>query len=79
MALAAVKGDVENKPAFMAAMRKVHFNAPRGPFRFDANQNGIIEVYIREVRKVGDRYQNVVLDAIPNVDQNWTPEELKKK
>jgi len=79
LAIDAVKGDVENKEALLAAMRKVRFNAPRGPFRFDATQNAIISVYLRDVRKVGNRYANVVLEKIADdVDQNWTPAKLPK-
>jgi branched-chain amino acid transport system substrate-binding protein len=78
MALDAVKGNVENTDAFLAAMRKVKFTAPQGPFSFDANQNAIIPVYIREVRKVDGRYASVVIDTIPNVDQEWTPAKMKK-
>jgi branched-chain amino acid transport system substrate-binding protein len=78
LALKAVKGNMENKEPFMAALRKVTFAAPHGRFAFDANQSGIVPIYIREVRKVEGRYANVVLDMIPDVDQNWTPDRLKK-
>jgi branched-chain amino acid transport system substrate-binding protein len=74
MALEAIKGDVENKEAFLAALRKVKFNAPHGPFRFDANQQAVLTTYIREVRKVEGRYTNVVTGTIAkDVDQNWSP------
>jgi branched-chain amino acid transport system substrate-binding protein len=78
MALEAVKGDIENTDAFLAAMRKVKFNAPRGPFSFDENQNVILPVYIRRVDNVGGKYQNTVLDSIPDVDQDWSPAKMKK-
>lgn len=77
-ALEAVKGDIENTDAFLAALRNVQFNAPRGPFAFDANQNVILPVYIRQVDKVGGRYQNTVLDSIPAVDQDWSPAKMKQ-
>ena len=78
MALEAVKGDIENREAFLAAMQKVKFNAPRGPFSFDENHNVILPVHIRRVDKAGGRYVNTVLDTIPDVDQNWTPAKMKK-
>ncbi|MBI5441092.1 MAG: ABC transporter substrate-binding protein [Deltaproteobacteria bacterium] len=78
MAIEAVKGNVENREAFAAAMRKIKFNAPRGPFAFDENQNVILPVYIRRTDKIGGQLQHVILDSIPNVDQNWTPAKLKK-
>jgi branched-chain amino acid transport system substrate-binding protein len=78
MALEAVKGNIENKEAFLAAMRQAKFKAPRGFYRFDENQNAIIPVYIREMRKVEGRgYANVVIDTIAtDVDQNWSPAKL---
>ncbi|MDF1551692.1 MAG: ABC transporter substrate-binding protein [Deferrisomatales bacterium] len=78
MALEAVKGDIENTDAFLAALRKVKFNAPRGPFAFDESQNVILPVHIRRVDKVGGTYQNTVLDTIPDVDQDWSPAKMKK-
>jgi branched-chain amino acid transport system substrate-binding protein len=78
LALEAVKGDVENREAFLAALKKVKFNAPRGPFSFDEDQNVVENVYIRRVDKVGDKTLNVVLDTIPAVDQDWSPAKLKK-
>lgn len=76
-AIEAVKGNVEDKEAFIAALRKVSFAAPRGPFSFDDNQNVIENVYIRRVDKVDGKYLNTILDTIPAVDQNWTPAKMK--
>lgn len=73
MALETVKGDMTDPDAFCAALRAVNFEAPRGPFSFDENQNVIETVYIREVKMVDGQPLNVVLDSIPNVDQNWAP------
>ena len=77
-AIEAVKGNVDDKEAFAAAMRKISFNAPRGPFKYDENQNVIENVYIRKVEKAGGSYINTVLDTIPDVDQNWSPAKMKK-
>jgi branched-chain amino acid transport system substrate-binding protein len=74
LALEAIKGNIENKDAFLAAMRKVKFTAPQGPFSFDSDQNVILPVYVREIRKVEGRYDNVVIDTIDmHVGQNWSP------
>ena len=78
MALEAVKGDIENRAAFAAALEKVKFNAPRGPFYFDENHNVVFPIHIRKVVKEGGRYLHEVLDTIPDVDQNWTPAKMKK-
>ncbi|HWP58384.1 MAG TPA: ABC transporter substrate-binding protein [Candidatus Acidoferrales bacterium] len=72
-AVKAVKGNFENKEQFLAALRRVQFEAPRGPFRFDEFQNVINPVYIRRTEKSGNRLQSVVIDKIPNVDQFWEP------
>ena len=45
-ALNAMGGKAEDTEAFLAALRKVSFAAPRGPFKFDANRNVIENVYI---------------------------------
>ena len=49
------------------AIRRVKFVSPSGPFSFDERQNAITNLYIREVRRVDGRIQNVTLDAIPGV------------
>jgi branched-chain amino acid transport system substrate-binding protein len=72
-AINAVKGKVEDTDAFLAAVKKVSFKAPRGPFKFDANQNVIENVYIRVVEKVDGKLLSVVKDVIPDVDQHWKP------
>jgi branched-chain amino acid transport system substrate-binding protein len=73
MALEAVQGDMTDPDAFCAALRTVTFEAPRGPFRFDENQNVIEPVYIREVQMVDGEPLNVVKYTIPDVSQNWEP------
>ena len=72
-AINAIGGKVEDPEGFVSALRKVSFAAPRGPFKFDANQNVIENVYITTVEMVGGRPLNVVKDVIPDVDQNWKP------
>jgi branched-chain amino acid transport system substrate-binding protein len=72
-ALKAVNGSVEDQPRFLDALRKVRFEAPGGPFRFDEKQNAIIPTYIRRVEKVGGKLQNTVFDVVPDVDQFWKP------
>lgn len=72
-ALNAVGGKVEDTGAFLAALRKVAFAAPRGPFKFDANQNVIENVYFGKVEMVGGKPHQVFNDVVPDVDQNWKP------
>ena len=69
----AVNANVEDKALFLAALRKVSFEAPGGAFRFDDKQNAVIPTYIRRVDKVGGKLQNTVLDVVQDVDQFWKP------
>jgi len=72
-ALEAVKGKIENQEAFLKALRSVKFEAPRGPVRFDEYQNVIFNTFIERVEKKDGKYNNVVVDIIPNIDQYWMP------
>jgi branched-chain amino acid transport system substrate-binding protein len=72
-AMKAVHGNVEDQARFLEALRRVHFEAPGGSFRFDGKQNAVIPTYIRKVERVGGKLQNTVIDVIPNVGQFWTP------
>jgi branched-chain amino acid transport system substrate-binding protein len=72
-ALKAVNGNVEDQPRLLEAIRRVRFDAPGGPFRFDEKQNAIIPTYIRRVDKVAGKLQNTVIDAVHDVDQFWKP------
>ena len=72
-ALKAVGGNVEDQAKFLEALRKVKFEAPGGPFRFDDKQNAIIPTYIRRVERVGGKLQHTVFDVVHDVDQFWKP------
>ena len=72
-AIKAVNGNVEDQARFLEALRRVKFDAPGGPFRFDDKQNAVIPTYIRRVEKVGGKLQNTVVDVVPEVDQFWKP------
>jgi branched-chain amino acid transport system substrate-binding protein len=83
-AIKAVNGKVEDRPAFLAAVRKVTLaNSPLGrPVRLDDYGNPIYDVFIREVKKRADgKYWNVPLEVYPNVSQFWNynPEEYMKQ
>lgn len=75
-ALEAVKGKVEDQEAFMAALRRVEVDAPRGKVKLDDFQNPVQTYYIRRVEKKGGALQNTVIASYPNVSQfwKWTPE-----
>lgn len=72
-ALEVVKGKIEDKEAFFKALKGVKFEAPRGPIRFDEHQNVVFNLYIQRVEKREGKYNNYVVDTIPDVDQYWMP------
>ena len=83
-AIKAVDGKVEDRPKFLAAVRKVELkDSPLGrPVHLDDYGNPIYDVFIREVKKRADgKYWNVPLEVYPNVSQFWTynPDEYMKQ
>jgi branched-chain amino acid transport system substrate-binding protein len=54
----------------IALLKGMAFESPRGPIRIDQNRDIVQNVYIREVRKVDGKLQNVEIDTIPNVDDH---------
>ena len=80
--LEAVGGRLENRSAFVAAVRKVVLpDAPRSPLRLDAWGNPVENVYIRRVDIINGQPQNTVIFTYANVSQFWTfnPEEYLKQ
>jgi branched-chain amino acid transport system substrate-binding protein len=79
-AVKAVNGRVEDKDAFMAAMRKLEFDSPKGVVKLDQFQNIVQPQYIRKVERVGGQLVNTPVRTYPNVSQfwTWTPEEFLK-
>ena len=79
-ALKAIGGDVEDRQKFMAALKKVEFDSPKGRIRLDQFQNVVQNEYVRRVDRVGNDYANVPIKTYANVSQfwTWTPEEYMK-
>ena len=75
-ALEAVKGNVEDQAAFLAALKAVEFNGPRGRVRFDAFQNVVHTVHILKVEQRGGAVENLPMASFPNTTQfwKWSPE-----
>jgi branched-chain amino acid transport system substrate-binding protein len=69
----AVGGKIEDKPAFMKALKETNLaTSLRGPMKFDEFGNVVGNLYIRKVEKKGDKYVNAVVKTYPNVSQFWT-------
>ena len=71
-ALNAVQGKIEDKKAFMAALRNTKVLACRGPVSFDEYGNVVGSVYIRQVERKEGRLVNSVIYTYPAVSQFWT-------
>jgi branched-chain amino acid transport system substrate-binding protein len=71
-AVKAVNGKVEDKPAFMAALRATNVETARGPVKFDDLGNVVGNVYLRKVTRKDGRLVNSVFKTYPNVSQFWT-------
>lgn len=72
-AMKSIKGKVEDKPAFMAALRNVRVpNDPRGAISLDALGNPVMDVYIRKVERKNGKLVNSVIKTYPGVTQFWT-------
>ena len=56
-AVAAVKGDLSDKEAVRAALKKADFASVRGDFKFGPNQFPIQDYFLQEVVKDGDGYR----------------------
>src|SRR5438309_3198445 len=82
-AVKAVNGNVEDREALLAALRKVEIpDAPRGPVKLDPAGNPIQNVYIRRVERNREgELQNTVIVTIPAVSQFWKypPEEFLRQ
>ena len=69
----ALKGKVEDKDAFMKALRNpgtVH--DPRGEWKLDEYGNPVMPAYIRKVERRGGKLVNTVVKTYPAVSQFWT-------
>ena len=79
-AIGALRGKIEDKNAFIKALRAVRVDTLRGPIRFDAYGNVVGNIYIRKVEKNGGQLVNTNIYTYPNVSQFWTydPKEFLK-
>ena len=72
-ALQAVHGKIEDKDAFMKALRSVELtNDPRGTIKLDEYGNPVMPMYIRKVERKNGKLTNTVIKTYPAVSQFWT-------
>ena len=82
----AINGKVEDRAAFLKAVRAAKINAPRGPLRLDEYDNPVQNVYISKIQKIkhpvlGEVLTNVPFKTYTAVSQfwTWTPDEFLKR
>jgi branched-chain amino acid transport system substrate-binding protein len=80
-AIGALKGKVEDKQAFIKALRAVRVDTLRGPIAFDEFGNVVGNIYIRKVEKHEGRLVNTSVHTYRDVSQFWTydPTEFLKR
>ena len=71
-AIEALKGRVEDKAAFIKALRAVRADTVRGPIAFDDYGNVVGNIYIRRVERQDGRLVNTPVHTYANVSQFWT-------
>jgi len=71
-AIDALKGRIEDKNAFIKALRAVRVDTLRGPIAFDEYGNVVGNIYIRKVERKDGRLVNTNIHTYPNVSQFWT-------
>jgi branched-chain amino acid transport system substrate-binding protein len=72
-ALNQVKGNVEDKTAFMKALKEAKVpETLRGPVSFDKYGNVVGNIYMRKVERKGGKLVNAVVKTYPDVSQFWT-------
>ena len=70
-AINAVGGDLADTTKFMAALKAVKFDSPKGEISLDKYGQIVQSLYIRKVEMVNGQPQNVPIATYKNVDQFW--------
>jgi branched-chain amino acid transport system substrate-binding protein len=75
-----IGGKIEDKQAFMKAVRSIKVDTCRGPVSFDKYGNVVASVFIRKVERKDGRLVNRVIFTYPDVSQFWhyKPDEFLK-
>ena len=65
-AIKAINGNVEDREALLAALRKVSFDSPQGPFSFQECQMGRRTIFVKQVVEKDGNLQNTLLAQFPS-------------
>jgi branched-chain amino acid transport system substrate-binding protein len=71
-AINALKGNISNQAELYAAMKKVNFEAPRGPFRFDEYNSPVHNIYVFKIERANGKLINKAVAEFKDVSQFWT-------
>jgi branched-chain amino acid transport system substrate-binding protein len=72
-ALTKTGGNIEDKAAFMKALRDVKIErSPRGALKLDEFGNPICDIFIRKTERKDGRMQNTIIKTYPQLSQFWT-------
>jgi branched-chain amino acid transport system substrate-binding protein len=72
-ALKKLDGKVSDPDALAMAIRSVSFDAPGGPFKFDANNNPIVNGYFIKWSWDGAKAGTSLLKTVTGITQDWSP------
>jgi len=71
-ALASIKGNFEDKPAFIKALHNVRLAAsPVGPIRIDEYGKPVMNIYVRKVERKDGKLVNTIVATYREVSQFW--------
>jgi branched-chain amino acid transport system substrate-binding protein len=68
-ALQEIKGNIEDKGAFMKELKKTKIDSPIGPKSLDSYQNAVHDVIIMQIKKVDNKFEYVLLKKVPQAEQ----------
>jgi branched-chain amino acid transport system substrate-binding protein len=72
-ALKAVKGNIEDQPAFLKALHAAKLTSgPMGPIRLDEYSKPVMNMYIRKVERKNGQLVNAIVETFTDVNQFWT-------
>ncbi|MGZ5033060.1 MAG: ABC transporter substrate-binding protein [Usitatibacter sp.] len=72
VALNAVQGRIEAKPAFIRALHEARLDkSPIGPTRIDEYGKPVLNIYVRKVERKDGRLVNSIVATYPGVTQFW--------
>ncbi len=70
-AIAAVHGDMSDPQKFVAALKAVRFDSPKGEVSLDSSGSVVQSMYIREVKKTPGGLANVPIATYTHIGQYW--------